>query len=217
MTAPTPALPDERPCQPLNNLQPAFSRRASGRPRWGADVHPGQWRLGCGQALAAPELQPRQHPQPDGQHTEQSGRRVVPFQRHRGQRQRSALQAAPCPCDPVFSAVRPYGLLQGPRLRWLGGARDPPAQLAPHRGHRRRVEADHPLHGPLQPPRGRPAALAPPGALPPRFRIPDAPHALHPLAAPRGLHRLPQGRRVGTVSPASAAPSARRDLRLGLG
>jgi hypothetical protein len=33
MAAPTPALPDDRQRQPLKNLQQAFSRRASGRPR----------------------------------------------------------------------------------------------------------------------------------------------------------------------------------------
>jgi hypothetical protein len=62
MTAPMPTFPDNRQRQPLKNLQQAFSRRESGRPLWVADVQPCQCRLGCRQALAAPELHHDQDP-----------------------------------------------------------------------------------------------------------------------------------------------------------
>src|SRR5215471_19700147 len=67
MTAPTAAFPDDRQRQALKGLQQALSGRASGRPLRVADVQSAQRGLRHRQASTDLKLQPRQHPQSEGQ------------------------------------------------------------------------------------------------------------------------------------------------------
>jgi hypothetical protein len=217
MIPPPAPFPDDRQGESLKAFQHALARRAGRRPRRGPGIQPCQPRPCRGQTTADAQLQPRQHPQPEGPQADQPGRLVISLQRHGRQRQRPAFQAAHRPFDQRLVAVRQDGLRQRELLSRLGGDLHPPTPLAPGRGPGLLVEADGDLDVPLQLPGGFPAAIAPPRAFPEAFLIPDVPQAWHPSAAQEGVHRLPQGTRVGAPGLPAAPRLERRHRRLGLG
>src|SRR6266478_1599344 len=105
MTVKLLAQSDQRQMNPLKSSQQGFSRGTLCRPFGIARIQPCQVFLLVSQALAYPELKPRQDAQADGEQAHQTSRALVTLHIHGRERERFAEHSTKPVLHQVFFTV----------------------------------------------------------------------------------------------------------------